>query len=78
MSNHIEWIDADAAAADMDWSITKGEFTDAFGTVNDGSAVTFGNVVLEGTVAELEDFLAHLQAQIFEIKDALSEQEEDG
>jgi hypothetical protein len=77
MAERIEWIDADAVhEIDAHWM--PGYFTDGFGSVNTGSAVAFAGVVIEGSIAELEDFVVRMQTAIDEMKDSLAEFEEEG
>lgn len=71
MSNKVEWIDADAAST-IEWTTTRGEWSDAFGSMNDGVAIGFGNVIVEGTLAELRDFIVRLEDAVGEIEDSIA------
>ena len=50
MSDSIEWIDTRHERPTF--SVTPGEFTDPFGSSNDGPALAFGNVVVEAPTSE--------------------------
>ena len=67
MSNHIEWVDAGSSSVSS--TTTPGDYTDRFGSTNDGPALAFGEVVVEGTIEELRAFAAEIEQAVNHMED---------
>jgi hypothetical protein len=75
MAQRIEWIDADAVQ-EIEYDFMPGAFSDGFGTVNTGTAIAFAGVVIEGSIAELEDFIVRMEQAVAEMRDEIEMLEE--